>query len=97
MRAFRKNDGKFLKTQEKERPRSNTHGLVFVRRNTPEKTVKKLPHDLRFTVMADCIRIGNKAARQMGSQRQRRSSPQLFLTVFSRETNPQLWPATAAK
>lgn len=51
---------------------------------------KKIFFDLRFTVMADCIRIGNKAARQMGSQRQRRSSDQLFLTWFSRETNAQL-------
>lgn len=37
---------------------------MFVCHTSPEKTAKKIPHDLRFTVMADCIRIGNKAARQ---------------------------------
>lgn len=35
---------------------------MFVCLSSPDETVKKLPHDLRFTVMADCIRIGNKAS-----------------------------------
>lgn len=57
---------KFSETREKESPSQNTHGHMFVGLNSPEKTAKKLPHDLRFTVMADCIRIGGKGSEANG-------------------------------
>lgn len=59
---------KITKTEEKDRPSRNTRTRWISRWNSSDETVKKKksPHDLRFTVMADCIRIGNKAARGNG-------------------------------
>lgn len=73
-----------------ERDKSPTYACLCASTRPRRRRGEKIPDDLRSTVMADCIC-------QAERQRRRRSWLQLFLTVFSRESDPQLSHLTTAK
>lgn len=53
---------------------------------------KKIPHDLRFTVMADCIRIGGKGSEANGKP----ATEAQFASTFSNRVFSRSKPATVA-